>query len=50
MFSYKDFLILTDRKDSINAWIDWKIIVCKMNEKEAIKASIDPIWGYKPIS
>lgn len=47
MESYEEYLKRTKQKDSRNAWKWWKIEVCEMNEKEAIKASIT---DYKPIT
>ena len=45
--SYEDYLKRTNQKDSRSAWKWWKIEVCGMSEKEAIKASITE---YEPIS
>lgn len=44
---YKEYINLTSREDNRQSWVDWKIEICGMSEDEAIKASIDPEWGYK---
>ena len=38
--SYEEYLNRTKQEDSRTAWKWWKIEVCEMSEKEAIKASI----------
>ena len=38
--SYEEYLNRTNQEDSRAAWKWWKIKVCGMSEKEAIKASI----------
>lgn len=43
--SYEEYLEKTNQKDSRTAWKYWKIEVCGMTEKEAIKASVN----YEPI-
>jgi len=48
--SYQEYLNRTGQKDSLTAWKWWKIEVCGMSEKQAIKAAHDPEWGYKPIA
>lgn len=47
MESYEEYLQRTKQKDSRNTWKWWKIEVCGMSEKEAIKASITE---YKPVT
>ena len=46
MMSYKEYLEKTGQKDSPTAWKWWKIEVCGMSEKQAIKAYIE---HYKKI-
>lgn len=48
--SYQEYLSRTGQKDSRTAWKWWKIEICGMSEKQAIKAAYDPEWGYKPIA
>ena len=45
--SYEEYLNRTKQEDSRTAWKWWKIEVCGMSEKEAIKASITE---YKSIN
>lgn len=44
--SYEEYLKATNQKDSRSGWKWWKIEVCGMSEKEAIKASYSV---YKPL-
>lgn len=44
--SYEEYLKRTNQEYNRTAWKWWKIEVCKMSEKEAIKASITE---YEPI-
>jgi len=40
--SYQEYLSRTGQKDSRTAWKWWKIEICGMSEKQAIKAAYDP--------
>ena len=44
--SYATYLEKTGLKNCRESWIDWKIDIYSMSRKEAVKASIDPEWGY----
>jgi hypothetical protein len=46
-WSYKEYLQKTGKKDCRQSWIDWKIKICDMEEKEAIIAAHDPDWGWE---
>lgn len=46
MMSYQEYLEKTGYKDNRTSWKWWKIEICGMTEKEAIKASIK---YYEPI-
>ena len=48
--SYSEYLSRTKQKDSRRSWIEWKMDICGMTERQAIKAAYDPEWGYKPIA
>ena len=45
--SYEEYLNRTNQEDSQTAWKWWKIEICGMSEREAIKASITE---YEPIN
>ena len=47
--SYEEYLKQTQQRDSFNAWKWWKIDVCGMTERQAIKAGLDKDFGYKPL-
>lgn len=46
--SYAEYLSKAGQKDSRQAWIDWKIVCCGMEPKEAAKVADDPDWGWTP--
>lgn len=46
MMSYEEYLQRTNQNDTRSAWKWWKIEVCGMSEREAIKASIT---CYRPL-
>jgi hypothetical protein len=50
IMSYQEYLTRTGQKDNRHTWIDWKMDVYGMTERQAIKAAYDPEWGYKPIT
>ena len=45
--NYAKYLEESNQPDCRRAWINWKIEVFHMSEKEAIAASINPEWGYE---
>ena len=47
--SYPEYLIAMCLKDNRHSWMDWKVDTCGMTEREALKASFEPEWGYEPI-
>ncbi|WP_156738185.1 hypothetical protein [Christensenella intestinihominis] len=49
MISYQEYLNETNKNDTRQAWIDWKMERCDMPEEEAIKAAYDEEWGYSQI-
>lgn len=49
IMSYVEYLEKTGLKNCRESWIDWKIDIYSMSRKEAVKASIDPEWGYLAI-
>jgi len=46
-WSYKEYLQKTGKNDVRQSWVDWKIEICNMEYEEAVKASIDPEWGWE---
>ena len=47
--SYEEYIKKLNLKNCRQSWKEWKMDICGMSEKEAIKASIDVEWGYKPL-
>lgn len=46
--SYREYLTKMNEPDSRRSWINWKIICCGMEPKEAYKVASDPDWGWSP--
>ena len=46
--SYREYIVAMRLVDCRQSWVEWKQDICGMSEREAIKASIDPEWGYAP--
>lgn len=44
---YEEYLIKTNQSDSRTTWKWWKIEICGMSEKDAIKASVAV---YEPLN
>ena len=45
--NYAKYLEKSNQPDCRRAWVNWKIDVFNMSEKQAIIASLDPEWGYE---
>lgn len=48
--SYAEYLLKTGLKDCRRSWIEWKIDIARMTEKQAVKASYDNDFGYSKIN
>jgi hypothetical protein len=46
-WSYKEYLERSGKEDTRKSWIQWKIDICGMSEKEATIAGYDPEWGWE---
>ena len=46
--SYRQYLKATGKADDRSSWIDWKMYL-GMEYTQALKASIDKVWGYTPL-
>lgn len=49
--SYKEYIDQTRQTDSRRTWVNWKMDIFGMTEKQAIQAAYNPEWGYaKPLA
>ena len=49
VMSYREYLETTKQDDTILAWVDWKVSVCGMTQRQAERAARNPEWGYSPL-
>ena len=49
VMSYREYLETTKQDDTILAWLDWKVSVCGMTQRQAERAARNPEWGYSPL-
>jgi hypothetical protein len=47
--NYETYLEKSNQPDCRRAWINWKMDIYGMSEREATKAAYDPEWGYEKL-
>jgi hypothetical protein len=48
--SYQEYISRMNLKDTRRSWIEWKVDMCGMTERQAIAAAYNPEWGYASIT